>query len=79
MKIKFNGIIEKRKGGCGACGRRRTESQFQVSKSYILPSGITKVFRTGQAVEVSDTDAAFLLQYKYRSPQGEIKQVFEAV
>lgn len=78
MKIKFNGIVEKRKGGCSACGRRKTESQFHVSKTYILPSGITKTFRAGQAVEVSERDAAFLLQYKYTS-NGEVKSVFEVV
>lgn len=79
MRIKFNGIVEKRKSGCSACGRSRSSSQFQTMKSYILPSGDTRTFRAGQAVELSDEDAAFLLQYKYRSPDGEVKQVFEVV
>lgn len=79
MRIKFNGIVEKRKSGCGVCGRRRSSSQFQTTKSYTLPSGVRMTFRAGQAVELSDGDAAFLLQYKYRSHDGEVKQVFEVV
>lgn len=79
MKIVFNGIIEKARKGCSACGRRRTENQFMMSKTYILPSGRSQTFRVGQVVDVSDKDGNFLLQYKYRSPDGEVKQVFEVV
>lgn len=77
MKIIFNGIIEKRKKGCGVCGKRHTDSSFQVSKTYILPSGVTRTFRAGQVTEVSDSDGEFLLEYKYLTPQGEVKPVFE--
>lgn len=79
MKIQFNGIIEKRTKGCHVCGKRKSDSQFQTMKSYILPSGITKTFRVGHPEEVSDSDGAFLLSYKYLSPTGETKQVFEVV
>lgn len=78
MRIQFNGIIEKKSGGCSACGKRRTGSQFLASKTYILPSGVTKTFRVGQPETVSEQDAKFLLQYKYLQ-NGETKQVFEVV
>ena len=79
MRIVFNGIIEKARKGCGACGRRRTENQFMMSKTYILPSGRSQTFRAGQPVDVSDKDGAFLLNYKYQTPEGEEKSVFEVV
>lgn len=79
MRIVFNGIIEKSRKGCGVCGRRRTENQFLDHKTYILPSGVSKTFRVGQAVEVSDRDGNFLLNYKYQTPEGEEKSVFEVV
>lgn len=79
MIIRFNGIIEKRSGGCGVCGKRRTGSQFLASKTYILPSGVTKTFRVGQTETVSERDAQFLLQYRYQTSTGEVKQVFEVV
>ena len=79
MRIVFNGIIEKSRKGCGACGRRRTENQFLMSKTYILPSGRSQTFRVGQAVEGSDRDGNFLLNYKYQTPEGEEKSVFEVV
>lgn len=79
MKIKFNGIIEKRTKGCPVCGKRVTDSQLRTMKSYILPSGITKTFRIGMEEEVSETDASFLLSYKYTDPEGKVKPVFEVV
>ncbi len=79
MKIKFNGIIEKRTKGCPVCGKRVTDSQLRTMKSYILPSGITKTFRIGREEEVSETDASFLLSYKYTDPEGKVKPVFEVV
>lgn len=78
MRIQFNGIIEKRSGGCSACGKRRTGSQFLASKTYYLPSGVTKMFRVGVPETVSEQDAQFLLQYRYQTPDG-VKQVFEVV
>lgn len=79
MKIKFNGIIEKRTKGCHVCGKSRSDSQFQASKSYYLPSGKYKTFRVGRIEEVSDQDGAFLLNYQYQTRTGEIKKVFEVV
>lgn len=79
MKIKFNGIIEKRSKGCPVCGKRTTDSQFTTMKSYILPSGITKTFRAGREEEVNEEDASFLLSYQYTDPDGKVKPVFEVV
>lgn len=79
MKIKFNGIVEKASHGCGSCGSKRTETVFRTSKTYILPSGSTKTFISGRPEDVSDRDAAFLLSYKYTTPEGAVKQVFEVV
>lgn len=76
MKIMFNGVIEKRKKGCSVCGQKRTEMGFSGSKTYILPSGITKTFRAGKCVEVKDEDADFLLSYRYEEG-GEVRNVFE--
>lgn len=79
MKIQFNGIIEKASHGCGACGKKRTDTVYKTSKTYILPSGITKTFIAGRPEEVSEKDAAFLLNYKYQTPEGAVKQVFEVM
>ncbi len=76
MTIKFNGMTEKRKKGCSVCGRRHSESGFSVSKTYILPSGVTETFRAGRCVEVKDEDARFLLSYQYEK-DGQIHKVFE--
>lgn len=79
MKVVFNGIIEKRKSGCNCSGRKATSSLRMVtSKHYILPSGITKTFRVGQAEEVGEEDGQFLLQYMY-TDKGERKHVFSEV
>lgn len=79
MRIQFNGITEKASHGCGACGRRRTDTVFKTAKTYILPSGITKTFIAGRPEEVSQKDADFLLLYRYQTPEGETRQVFEVV
>ena len=76
MTIKFNGVIEKRRKGCSVCGSKHTENGFSGSKTYILPSGITKTFRAGKCVEVKDEDAEFLLSYQYEK-DGKIMKVFE--
>lgn len=51
---------------------------FHSMKSYILPSGITKLFRAGKVEEVSDKDGEFLLSYQYEQ-NGEVKKVFDRV
>lgn len=77
MRIKFNGIVEKRSKGC-KCRGERSEMVFHSLKSYILPSGITKTFRTGKVEEVSEKDGQFLLSYQY-TQDGVVKKVFEVV
>lgn len=80
MKIRFMGMLEKTKKGCPVCGKRTTtESGYTAMKTYILPSGVTKVFRAGKVEEVSDNDAEFLLQYKFTDKEGKVRQVFEVV
>lgn len=79
MKVRFNGLIEKRDKGCGVCGSKNTKTHFTVSKTYILPSGRTITFRAGRTEEVNPVDGAFLLGYKYTSPDGSVHPVFEEV
>lgn len=79
MRIVFNGIIDKKTHGCSACGNHKTDREFRSSKTYILPSGVTKTFIAGRPVEVSDADGRFLLQYEYTAPNGERKSAFEVV
>lgn len=77
MKVKFNGIVEKRRRGC-KCRGGNSETVFHSMKSYILPSGAMKLFRAGKVEEVSDGDGEFLLSYQYEQ-NGEVKKVFERV
>lgn len=81
MKIKFNGVMERRaKGGCTVCGKKRkSQYGFISSKMYILPSGRTKTFRVGKVEEVDDTDGNFLLSYNYDDVNGQRRAVFERV
>lgn len=79
MKVRFNGLIEKRDKGCGVCGAKSTKMQFTVSKNYILPSGRCITFRAGRIEEVLDSDGEFLLGYKYKEPNGNVLPVFEEV
>lgn len=78
MKIKFNGILEKRKKGCNCKGGAKSEYGYVTSRMYILPSGITKTFYAGREEEVSDKDGEFLLQYKYADVNG-YREVFSKV
>lgn len=78
MKVKFNGVIERKRSGC-KCKGRATSSRFVTSKMYILPSGAKRTFRVGQEVEVTDLDADFLLSYSYTDPEGRVRKVFEVV
>jgi len=67
MRVRFNGVVEKRKGGCAPCAKKRGKSRvgkrYVTSKMYTLPSGQSKMFYAGRATEVSDSDGEFLLQY----------------
>lgn len=64
MKIKFNGIMEKKTRGCPVCGRAKRELVFSTVKSFYLPSGKYQTFRVGTEYEVSEKDMNFLLTYK---------------
>ena len=80
MKVVFNGIIEKRSGGCVPCGAKRaTEQTMRTHKTYILPSGATKTFFVGRETEVSDKDGEFLLGYKYTDKNGQKQNVFTEI
>lgn len=79
MRVKFLGNVEKRKKGCPVCGRRKSEYTYRSHRSFILPSGMTKTFRVGYAVDVMDIDGEFLLGCTYTDPHGELKHMFEVV
>lgn len=80
MKVQFNGLLEKRSSGCPVCGqRRKSKHGYVTTKTFILPSGITKTFRVGKVEEVSDTDGNFLLSYNYDDVNGARRAVFEKV
>ena len=80
MKIRFNGILEKKSGGCIPCGRAKVSDRvMSTKKSYILPSGVTKTFYVGRTEEVSDSDGAFLMEYTYRDKHGHEQTVFSEV
>lgn len=79
MKVKFNGLVEKRDKGCGVCGTKSTKMQFTVTKTYILPSGKSMTFRAGHTEDVLDIDGEFLLGYQYKAPDGTVRPVFEEV
>lgn len=77
MKIKFNGLLEKRSGGCN-CKRQSNGYGFVNSRMFILPSGISKVFYTGRVEEVSERDGNFLLSYN-SSEAKDARKVFTKV
>lgn len=80
MKIKFNGVLEKKADGCIPCGRKKVSERIMaMKKSYILPSGITKTFYVGRTEEVSDEDGAFLMKYTYTDKNGKEQTVFSEV
>lgn len=80
MKIRFNGIVEKRKGGCPVCGKKmKGDTAFVSNRRYYLPSGQSMMFRAGGEYEISDSDAEFLLEYSYTDSNGVVKHVFEVV
>lgn len=70
MKIVFNGIIETHTSGCGVCGKRKSHNSFVTTKTYILPSGVSRTFRAGQVQEVSERDGRFLLSYSFKDENG---------
>ena len=78
MRIRFNGVLEKRTRGCN-CKGKTSEVGFVRSKNYILPSGRQKVFYAGQEAEVSEQDGNFLLSYVYKDANGDLRAVFSKV
>jgi len=74
MKIKFNGLLEKKAGG-GGCNCKRQGSSYKLTQTrmFTLPSGTKKVFYAGSVTEVSERDGEFLL-----SMNGE-REVFTEV
>lgn len=80
MKVVFNGIMEKRSGGCVPCGAKRASEQvMKTSKMFILPSGAKKVFFVGREEIVSDSDGEFLMSYMYTDKDGQRKTVFTEI
>lgn len=81
MKLRFNGIMQKKsKGGCSKCGQKSATSyRMMTSKMFILPSGRNVSCIAGRVVDVSDSDASFLLSYKYTDKNGEVQAVFTKV
>lgn len=77
MKIRFNGIVEETQKGCRPCHGRTTHLQMKTTKAYYLPSGLHITFRVGLPVEVSDTDAEYLLSETYRAADGKTKKAFD--
>lgn len=78
MKVKFNGITEKRRSGCG-CKGKTSKEVLVTRKSLFLPSGATKTFRVGRVEEIPDIDAEYLLEYTFVDSHGKTRQSFEVV
>lgn len=81
MKLKFNGLLEKKESGGGCnCKKQGSGYGFVNQRMYILPSGQTKTFYVGKTEEVSDRDGEFLLSYN-QAPDvnGQSREVFTKV
>ncbi len=79
MKIKFNGVLEKRTKGCNCKKVGNTEYGFVTQKMFILPSNTTRTFTVGKVEEVNNRDAQFLLEYNYVDVNGVRRDVFSKV
>ena len=77
--LKFNGMMETTRKGCGPCGKGTSEKGFVTHKLFFLPSGAEKTFRIGKAEWVDDKDGEFLLSYQYTDSFGVVRDVFEEV
>lgn len=79
MRIVFNGLLEKKSGGCN-CKRNSAGYGFVNSRTYILPSGRSKTFIAGKEETVTDRDGKFLLSYnKAPDVNGHSREVFTKV
>ena len=81
MKLRFNGIMQsKHKSGCLKCGQKSASSYGMVtSKRFILPSGRSIQCVIGREVDVSETDAEFLLSYRFMDKDGKTQNAFTEV
>lgn len=80
MKVRFNGMYQNRKKGCVPCGHKVVgERVFLTSRSFILPSGITRSFHIGEEYSVSDLDGNFLLSYSQVDKDGLRQDSFTRV
>ena len=80
MKIRFNGMYQNVKTGCAPCGHKvKSGRTFLVSKSFILPSGITRYFHIGEEYEVGEMDGNFLLTYSQVDKDGVRQDAFTRV
>ena len=62
MKIRFNGVFEKKSGGCIPCGVRKASRKVMVMrKSYRCPSGNEIKFYAGSDKDVPFADGRWLL------------------
>lgn len=79
MKIEFLGMRSStRKSGCSSCGGgRKGRETFHRQKTMTLPGGSTQHFVAGRIYELSDSDAAFLLQQSSREAVPYFKEVTE--
>lgn len=69
MTIRFLGIkgSQKPSGGCKVCQARKASSGMaELAKKVILPSGKAITFSAHRPVEVTETDAEYLLGLTYQ-------------
>lgn len=80
MKVRFNGMFKSIKSGCAPCGHKvRSSRAFMTSRTFILPSGITRSFHIGDVYEVSELDGNFLLTYSQTDKDGVRQESFTRV
>ncbi len=81
MKLKFNGLMQtKGKSGCLKCGQKSASTYGMVtSKMFILPSGRNVQCVIGREIDVNESDAEFLLSYRYTDKSGKTQPVFTKV
>lgn len=81
MKLKFNGLMQtKGKNGCSKCGQKSASTYKMVtSKMFILPSGRNVHCVVGREIDVNESDAEFLLSYRYMDKDGKTQNAFTEV
>lgn len=62
MKVRFNGLLQKKSSGGGCnCKRQGSSYKLEHTRMFILPSGAKTTFYAGSVTEVSEQDGRFLL------------------